>query len=309
MRSHKFNKARLFLGARVFWGIGLLWLVLVSSLVSGCDESVNPILGTEEAFTFYGFFNPRSDTQAVRVYSIDGILKPESRDNMDALVTSTNKQTGETQVWRDSVVVFDNGTVGHVFYALFRPEHNTEYTFEATRSDGKHAFVDIKTPADGQTDIVDIVSNRSNVKVTLHWSGVPKVLQTVATYTVRVPFPDRTDTTTIRVRIPSGQAERIGPELWNVTIIPSLDIGTIFTALSLRPGVNPILLDEIDVGAFVVSEDWESPIGVFDEELLVQPNAFSNVENGFGFIGGAYFDHFVFELSDKNKMDAVFDVE
>ena len=87
MRSHKFNKARLFLGARVFWGIGLLWLVLVSSLVSGCDESVNPILGTEEAFTFYGFFNPRSDTQAVIVYSIDGIFKPESRDNMDALVT------------------------------------------------------------------------------------------------------------------------------------------------------------------------------------------------------------------------------
>ena len=295
--------------SRHYIGISVLWLLVVSGIVSGCDESVNPILGTEEAFTFYGIFNPQADTQAIRVYSIDGILKPESSQKLDALVTSVNKETGDTQVWRDSVIEFRNGTVGHVFYSLFRPEHDAVYTFKALRSDGKSAFADIKTPADGETELVDIVSTRSNVRVELHWTGVEKVLQTVATYTVRVPFPDRTDTTTIRVRIPSGQAEQLGPERWKVTIIPSLDIGTIYTALFLRPGVNPIFLDDIDVGAFIVSGDWESPVGVFDEELLVQPNVFSNVEHGFGFIGGGYYDHFVFQLSDKNKRDAGFSVE
>ena len=289
--------------------IPLVWLILVSAIVAGCDESVDPILGTDEAFSFYGFFSPRADTQAVRVYSIDGILKPEASQKLDALVTSTNKSTGETQIWRDSTIVFRDGTVGHVFYSLFRPQHGANYTFQAVRSDGKTAYVDVKTPADGMTELVNIVSGRSNVQVELNWTGVPKVLQTVATYTVRVPFPDRSDTTTIRVRIPSGHAEQISAERWKVTIIPSLDIGTIYSALFLRPSVNPIFLDEIDVGAFIVTEDWESPVGVFDEELLVQPDVFSNVENGFGFIGGGYFDHFVFELSEQNKRDAGFSIE
>lgn len=286
-----------------------IWVLAIVSVLSGCDESVNPVLGTEEAFTFYGYFNPRSDTQAVRIYSIDGILQPEGTDKLDAVVTSTNLETGEEQIWRDSTLYFNDGSVGHVFYSRFRPLHNTMYRFQATNSKGKKAHVNIKTPADGVAQVSKIVAARSNVIVELEWSSIPKVLQTSATYTVRVPFPDRSDTTTIRIPIPSGQAQSLGDGRWKVTILPSKDIGTIFSVLSLRPGSYPVILDEITVSAFVVSEDWESPTGTFDPELLVQPGIFSNVESGFGFVGGAYFDSFVFELTDTQKEFAGFDAK
>ncbi len=294
---------RLYLAAVVCWGAS------IAMLASGCDEAVSPILGTEEAFSFYGYFNPRADTQAIRVYAIDGILKPEQGQKLDALVTSRNKSTGQTVVWRDSTVAFSNGTVGHVFYALFRPEHGVEYTFQAQGSDGRTAYADLIMPADGATELVSILSARSSVIVELHWFGVPRVLRTAATYTVRVPFPDGSDTTTVRVRIPSGQVQQIGMDAWKVIILPSSDIGAIYTILGLRPGINPILLDNIEVSAFVASKNWESPTGDFDSELLVQPGVFDNVEGGFGFIGSGYNDKFTFELTDKQKQDAGFSLK
>ncbi|MDA1028063.1 MAG: hypothetical protein O3B41_03300 [Bacteroidetes bacterium] len=292
-----------YLAAVMLWGASLILLT------SGCEESVSPILGTEEAFSFYGYFNPRADTQAVRVYSIDGILNPEGHQKLNAIVTSRNKRTGETIVWRDSTVVFRNETIGHVFYALFRPEHNTEYSFQAEGTDGRISLADLKMPADGATDLVSIVSTRSNVLVELKWNGVPRILQTAVTYKVRVPFPDGTDTTTVRVRILSGRLQELGSESWKVVIIPSSDIGAIYTRLGLRPGISPILLDDIEVSAFVVSADWVSPTGAFDSELLVQPGVFDNVTGGFGFIGSGYTDRFVFELTDKQKQDAGFAVK
>ncbi len=278
-------------------------------LFSGCDETVNPILGSDETFSFYGFFNPREDTQAIRVYSIDGILKPETSQKLDAIVTSKNKKTGETVLWRDSTIVFKNQTVGHVFYALFRPEHGGEYTFEALRSDGKRAYLDLIVPNDGDAELVSILSTRSSVIAELHWKNVPRVLQAIATYSVRIPFPDRSDTTTIRVRIPSGQAQQTSSGDWKVTILPSTDIGTIFSTLVLQPGTSPILLNEIEVSVFVVSDNWVPPTGAFDADLLVQPGTFDNVEGGFGFIGSGYFDNYTFELSDKQKQDAGFAIK
>ncbi len=283
-----------------------VWCFSMLFVLTGCDESVNPVLGTEEAFTFYGYFNPRADTQSVRVYSIDGILQPEGTAKLDAIVTSTNQVTGEIQTWRDSTIYFRDGSVGHVFYALFRPEHNSLYRFNATNSKGKSTFVNVQIPADGAAQVTNITSARSNVIVEMEWSGVPKVMQTSATYQVRVPFPDGTDTTTVRIPILSGEAQSLGGGRWKVTIIPSRDIGTIYSVLNLQPSIHPIFLDDVTVRAFVVSEDWESPTGTFDPELLVQPGIFSNVESGFGFVGGAYFDSFVLELTDSQKVNAGF---
>jgi hypothetical protein len=42
------------------------------------------------------------------------------------------------------------------------------------------------------------------------------------------------------------------------------------------------------LSAEVASEDWRPPGGVFDPEVLIEPGTFSNVDRGFGFVGGAY---------------------
>jgi len=50
----------------------------------------------------------------------------------------------------------------------------------------------------------------------------------------------------------------------------------------------------------MLAEDWAPPGGVFDPEILVQPGVFSNVENGYGFIGstGRFSAEWVFPEED-----------
>lgn len=286
-----------------------LWILILLFLTAGCEEGVDPVLETDEVFSMYGYLNPREDVQAVRVYSIDGILEPAVDQPLDATVTSINRRTGESIVWRDSIVTFHNTRIGHVFYARFRPDHGTPYTLTVTNSDGDGSTVDFSVPPEGQAEIKDVLSLRRNVVVRLTWSDAPRIINTRVTYAVKVPFPDGSDTTTVRVVLKSGRAEENANGTWTVTILPSDDIGAIFTVLQVRPGRTPVILDDIKVEAFVVSEEWESPIGVFDSELLVQPGTFSNVTNGFGFVSGGYFDSFTFKLDDEAALNAGFSLE
>ncbi len=57
--------------------IRLLPVLFVAFLVlsTGCEEAVDPVLKTDEAFSLYGYLDPSSDIQAVRVFSIDGVLE------------------------------------------------------------------------------------------------------------------------------------------------------------------------------------------------------------------------------------------
>ncbi|HEX7071508.1 MAG TPA: hypothetical protein VF190_11910, partial [Rhodothermales bacterium] len=49
-----------------------------------------------------------------------------------------------------------------------------------------------------------------------------------------------------------------------------------------------IELNYMFMTAMVINGDWDPPGGVFDLEVLVEPGAWTNVENGFGFVGGGY---------------------
>ena len=292
-----------------FRGLLAAWLVLLSWTALGCEETVDPVLETDEVFSLYGFLNPSSERQAIRVFSIDGTLEHTRPEPMYAVVRTRNHASGEEVVWRDSIVTYDNRTVGHVFYADFRADHGTRYTLSATRSDGRETTVSIETPPDGIVAIDTIFSARSSVIVDLIWSNVPRVIQAEASYVVRVPFPDGSDTTTVQVNIQSGRVEQNSDDTWRVSILPSADIAAVFSALQIQPGVTPVYLDKIIVSAFVTSSDWTSAAGVSDPELLVQPGTFSNVENGFGFVGGGYFDRFELKLDDSAARNAGFSVD
>ena len=209
-------------------------------------------------------------------------------------------------MWRDSIITFYNTRIGHIFYARFRPDHDTPYTLTVTKSDGDGSTVNFSVPPEGHAEVKEIFSARRNVVVRLTWSDAPRIINTKVTYVVKVPFPDGSDTTTVRVVLKSGRAEENSDGTWTVTILPSDDIGTIFTVLQVQAGRTPVILEEIKVDAFVVSEEWESPIGIFDSELLVQPGTFSNVSNGSGFVRGGLFVCFFFQLVYHVALLAVF---
>ncbi|HEX7071281.1 MAG TPA: hypothetical protein VF190_10760, partial [Rhodothermales bacterium] len=135
-----------------------LAVVLVAS--AGCEEGVDAVLESTQPFTLYGFFNPRSDTQAVRVFPIEPILEPTRPEPLEAIVRSTDLVTGETVVWSDSVVHFSDGTYGHVAYAPFRVEYGHTYRFEVSRPDGNTSQAEVPVPGLVETDRLEPFTRR-----------------------------------------------------------------------------------------------------------------------------------------------------
>jgi len=94
--------------------ISLLSVLLVT--LEACDVSVNPILGTDQAFSVYGVFTSDADTQTVQVIPIRPQLALENPETpIDAEVVSVDETTDTHRIWRDSLVVFGDGSHVHVF--------------------------------------------------------------------------------------------------------------------------------------------------------------------------------------------------
>ena len=97
-------------------------LLLVAALTLGaCSDVVDPTVGTDQAFSLYGYLDPTADHQAIRVVAIGATIGADTSRAIDATVVSQELGSGETVAWRDSVVTYRDGTVGHVFVADYTP--------------------------------------------------------------------------------------------------------------------------------------------------------------------------------------------
>ncbi len=287
----------------------VLSVITASMMIVGCEESVDPVLESEEAFSFFGFFNPRADTQSVRVFPIEGILEPTDLGPIDAQVKARDLQTGMEYSWQDSVVIFRNQTIGHVFWSAFQPQHEHTYRLQAERSDGAVTSVDVRVPPVGTVRIGDIRDVSFNVQIPVIWSKIPRILNPLAVYNVRTVSRATGQEFEFRIGVVPPDPVQRDDGSWAVNIEASRDIGELFSVLDLRPGLDILKLDNIDLKVFVVDETWNPPGGVFDSEVLVEPGTFSNVDSGFGFVGGGYIDSYRVELSDDVKNAIGFSVQ
>ena len=91
------------------------------AFLGACSDSVDPTLGTEQAFSLYGYLDPSADRQALRVAPIVGTIVADTARTLAATVTSEELGTGRTVAWRDSFVTYRDGSTGHVFVADYTP--------------------------------------------------------------------------------------------------------------------------------------------------------------------------------------------
>jgi hypothetical protein len=255
-------------------------LVLWVAGLMGCDESVNPVLGIDRAFTLYGFFNPQSDTQVVRVFPIEGILEPTRSEPIDAVVSSIDLETGRTHVWRDSVQRYFDGTYGHVYWSPFRAEHEHTYRLEIKSSTGGFAAVEAQVPV--LAEPVELEPERgqfNRVILPVFWAGIPRLPRVSVTYVFNVG----------RYTVSYDLDKEAVQGGWRIPIRLSRDASEAFIFLASQIGSDGrLVLEQIQVRALVGNEDWDPPGGVFNPELLVEPGIFSNVQDGFGFVGAGY---------------------
>ncbi|NNE34919.1 MAG: DUF4249 family protein, partial [Rhodothermales bacterium] len=158
------------------------WLVLLT----GCETAVDPVIETDIPYTMYGLFNPTADTQAVRVYPVNGLLERSNREPLGAVVTSTNLETGQQRTWADSIITFPRNEVGHVYWSAFNVGHEETYRLEVERPDGAKSEVVVTTPPVSTPEVSPADISDNNLPISVLWRDAPNLIDVEVVYRTNV---------------------------------------------------------------------------------------------------------------------------
>ena len=263
-------------------------LVLSVLVLSACEESVNPILESDQQFTIFGTLDMQQDTQFVRVIPIRPTLETETGAPLNVTFVSTDLVTGEMLEWRDSTVQFASGSVGHVFYTALRIRPGHTYRIEVT-PEGSSIVTSAETTIPEKPNAIVmpedfgfIFTTEVRARQQILWEGISEepfaIEQWYRFFSVEdFGFRD--------VKLPyvplngplEGQANT-----WEMDLNLVRDRDTLDTMIDLNESTA---LAGLGMTITILDDAFEPPGGQFDPEVLVQPGTLSNVENGFGFLG------------------------
>lgn len=269
-------------------------LVALAVPLVGCDEEVTAVLGTDVPFSLFGVLSPQLDSQWVRVYPIEESLNPSIPDRLDALFESTDLQTGQSHVWRDSVIQDVLNQEAHVFWLPIQVEYEHTYRLEVRRSDGAESHVEVSVPPRTEVVIGSPIVAPGRVRLPISILGqAPRLNRIEIIYSVTFQPVVREGQRSDRVSVSyDGEQQRTadGWEIWTDLARDFNRVGDVVERRIEQPydrGVG-LVLNEMTLRLIVANESWNPPGGVFDPTVLVQPGTMRNVENGFGFVGAGY---------------------
>lgn len=257
----------------------LALLIAVAFGLGACDEEISPPDDIEAYYTLWGALDPLSDIQRLRVIPIRREIDGDTVRSIDAVVTSTDLSTGEIVTWRDSVVNYSDGSVGHVFQSEVDVDFGGNYRLDVTRSDGKSSTVFTSVPLIVEPIAQDLELQAGEALYPVLWPGAPQLNDIRVLYELENGNCDRFN---LEIDFAGdGEPFEFG---WLTTIRLSEDADRVITQLEGQR----VAVASITLSADIAGEDWRPPGGVFDPEILVEPGTFSNVQRGFGYVGGAY---------------------
>lgn len=258
----------------------LLLVMLAAGAAAGCDNTVDPFEETDRRFSIFGYFDTATDTQFVRVVPFRrNIGGTEPRElNVDVSVTET--ETNVIYQMEDSLISFDDGSIGHVFFAPFRPQPGLTYRFEVAKDAMVSAWAETTIPPAENVHVSDPNQFAAEgIVQVVTWDEVEvepfrvEVWYRFAQYPPYLPFRE--------IVVPYENVGRKVDDGWRVVVNLTED------AQSVRPRIDVNAEPLLGVGMRLTMSDdaWRPPGGVFDSDVLVQPGVFSNVNGGFGFLG------------------------
>ncbi len=261
--------------------LSALLAVVVVVALGGCSEDVPSAGGLTESYTIWGALDPTADVQRLRVVRITPTITTGDPSPLPAVVTSTDVATGVVTTWRDSVVTFSDGTVGHLAVGSFRPDYGSVHVVRVTDPERPEVSAVVRVPARVARPVR--VPNQTNVDGPVYvgfWPDAPRLNRVRVRYTF---LNVACGATTIErdARPANSQPVEFG---WQVQV----PVGTVAPEFASTLGGGRHALVRIAITGEVASEDWRPPGGVFDPEVIVEPTAFGNVTGGFGFVGAAY---------------------
>lgn len=273
-----------------------LGVLIAVAFLASCETAVNPLIGEPRPFTVWGLLDAAADTQRVRIFSIEGEPGVDRPGNPDASVTTTDLETGETLSWTPYRITYGDSITAHLFQAVFRPVHGHRYRLDVTRSDGAVSSATVKVPPE-----VDFTIERSDLSprmsVYVRGNPLPNLLGVEMRYEATNVPPAQVWPADLKlhpvvnypVEISYQGTEQRAPGVVRYDINMADDFAIVEETYKSRCLVtegNPnIALRRVEFHFVAANEEWSPPDGVFDPEVLVEPGALSNIENGYGFFG------------------------
>ena len=264
-------------------------------ILVGCSDSVDPIVGSVRAYTVYGLFDAHADTQAVRVFAIEGTLDVIRPAPLGAVVTSTAVGTGVRQTWQESIVEYANGRFGHVYWAVFDVSYGETYRLDLVRPDQVRTWVQVMVPPEAEPVRLEPILGLGYAVLPILWRRAPRLHDITVAYD--------TNYGTYSYEYPPDQEMRQDGVVMEIRLHE--DAREIFRDLNrARIPIASLRLHGIRLTVLVSSSAWMPPGGVYDPDVLIEPGVFSNVENGFGFVGAGYDTLLAFDPPDSVKTAA-----
>lgn len=273
-----------------------LGILVAAAFLASCETAVNPLIGEPRPFTIWGLLDAAADTQRVRIFSIEGEPGIDRPGNLDAAVTTTDLETGETLSWTPYKVAYGDSVTGHLFEAAFRPVHGRRYRLDVTRSDGAVSSATVRVPPE-----VDFTLERSDtsprVYAYVRGDPLPNLLGVEMRYEATNVPPAQTWPTDLKlhpiVYYPvevsyQGTEDRLRDGVrYDINMADDfLIVEEAYKSKCLITDGNPnIALRRVEFHFIAANEEWSPPGGIFDPEVLIEPGALSNIENGYGFFG------------------------
>jgi hypothetical protein len=266
------------------------FLALLALLATACDDTfVDPFENEEHFYTVWGYLDETkayvpNAMQVLRVIPVtrtaEWITSPfDSQAEIDAFVTTTNLETGQTVVWNHELEQLENGLYGHIFKASFFINKGYTYRLDIKRNDGTIASAVTTIPfiPSVQPTLFDPVVDPETGNVTQE--AYVDQLYSPWEMTVIYHNGDPSCFNSTAIEVPYGRVGEPADNGWRFTINLSEDVR------SIEENLESINVCAMGMKIKMLDDQWTPPEGVFDPEVLAQPGVLSNVENGYGFFG------------------------
>ena len=264
------------------------FLLVLTACLTGCDSTeVDPFENDGRYYTVYGFLDPFSVEQELRVVPIRRTLEnitsvSDPQASIDAFVTTTELETQQEIVWRHTLteVVGPDSQYVHIYRALFNPLEGRTYALRVARANGNAATAQTTVPAVNRYEATlhDITPDSLILDIL-----VPDIEQI---WNVTVNFTLLGGGV---VRIDLGRPGTPTADGWRYQI----NLIDAYRELSNRLNGDPngqVRLEFYGVQTTLMPPDWLVVAeGEVDVNALAQPGVASNVEGGYGYWGSLGF--------------------
>lgn len=278
-------------------------LILAVGTLGCSDTTLDPFDNDARYFTVYGFLDQLELHHSVRVIPVtrtpELILAPTEDNRIDAKVFSTDLTTGQLREWAHEFEQLDDGTYGHVFRSRFLVTPGRRYRLEVIRADGKMAWAETRVPVVPDAALYergDITYSADSTEVSQE-IVIPKIASPWDINAIYLLNNQNNGSE------PGGGAlqafyfvpyGRVGTRTddggWRVTLNLAADTEGVrqIVADYRAEGVyddTPESVVAMGVQVRMLDDEWDPPKGVFDPEVLAQPDVIGNVQQGYGHFG------------------------